>query len=428
VKPHFVVLPVVSGCLCACANLNSIYRPVEIGSNSNGQAIALDIKQRAIFSMPRKVASNGVEVSSVVVCAEPSSDALAVNSVGGGLGVTGTSGPQVQGALATGESAASVGLRTQSIQLLRDGLFSNCMSYLGGGLAPDEFYELQRRSQNFTLGLLAIEQLTGAVKAQQATLASNASASTGSENTDKETAALDDARKQLVDAQKALDQGKLDLESARKAASDQAVKVTSARKAKAALAKDASDASKSDAQGTLDAEQATLVARQHDVDSARIQVNALSQAAANAGASVAAAQSALVRAQGRASASAAGAAALGEAGGTPAAVAREVSDAVVLIVKSVLNESGRGEQCNAAIGKSLTLPDPQRGQLIAQACSPSETAAVASSAADPAASKILLKAVQDAETYRRKSKSDDGGSMPAPAPAPPPPADPRPKE
>jgi len=79
-----------------------------------------------------------------VTCAEPSPDALSAlsASIGGGI-----SDPKVAAnfALAQSESAASIGLRTQSIQLLRDGMYRLCEGYAAGAISADDFNRDQRR-------------------------------------------------------------------------------------------------------------------------------------------------------------------------------------------------------------------------------------------------------------------------------------------
>lgn len=157
------------GCLflSGCANFDSIYRPVDV----NGKAISLDAKQRVVISASVP--------NSAMVCAEPSPDSL--SAYGASLTGTLSKSPieQAQLAAALAEQVASIGLRTQSIQLMRDAMYRACEGYLSGGIAAGEFYSLQRRFQNMTVGLLAIEQLTGAVKAEQAALGTSSAAATG---------------------------------------------------------------------------------------------------------------------------------------------------------------------------------------------------------------------------------------------------------
>jgi hypothetical protein len=337
---------VCASALCGCANLDSIYRPLELGSNSN--AVALDVKQRAIFSVSRVVkGDDGKFGDSKVICAEPSPDALSAYAFGGGLtaamqGATAAAKTQAQMAIAAAETSGSIGLRTQSIQLLRDGLFSNCLAYLNTAVTREQFYELQRRSQNFTLGLLAIEQLTGAVKADQLALGSTSSAATGGD-TEKESAALASAQKNQNDAKTAADKALQAFKDSNAAVAEQSVKVSAAKKKLADL-KDPDDATKKAAEAELTTATAALPPLQKDAEAKRIESASASRAAVNADAQIAAAQDSLTNAQMRVRAAASGTAQLVAAGGARGAVTDKVAASVLSIVKAVL-ESSEDEAC-----------------------------------------------------------------------------------
>jgi hypothetical protein len=156
--------------LTACADFNSIGRRTELPfeGDTKGVAIHLDAKQRVVFAK-----------AFGAICAEPSPDALSAfaNSLGAGVSV-----PQ-QGAgslaLALQESAGSIGLRTQSIQLLRDSLYRTCEAYYSRAINSAQLMELHMRFQDVMVGILAIEQLTGATVAKQVGLSglTNATAS-----------------------------------------------------------------------------------------------------------------------------------------------------------------------------------------------------------------------------------------------------------
>lgn len=103
--------------------------------------------------------------SRAIVCAEPSPDALSAYAsemaVEGNVAGKGS----VKLASALQEGSAFVGLRTQSIQLLRDALYRACEGYMSGALDEDGYDLLMRRYQKFMVALLGIEQLTGSIKA-----------------------------------------------------------------------------------------------------------------------------------------------------------------------------------------------------------------------------------------------------------------------
>lgn len=154
----------VCGVLCVllgCANLTSIERRTSLPSAKDGKpgkAVHLDIKQRVLLS------KDGI------VCAEPSPDALSAfaSAAGAGGGIAGRG--SAAAAYALSEAAANVGLRTQSITLLRDTQYRICEAYFNGHLGWAEVVALLARSLDLTAAVVAIEQLTGAVIAKQAAL------------------------------------------------------------------------------------------------------------------------------------------------------------------------------------------------------------------------------------------------------------------
>ncbi|NMG32527.1 hypothetical protein [Aromatoleum evansii] len=143
--------------LTGCAQFTTAFRTYD-----GTQSVMVDVKQRAIIST--NIGNR------TVICAEPSPDAMAAYA----LEVAGQiKTPQDlvgKGSLASQESAATVGLRTQSIQLLRDSLYRLCEAYANGAIPEHRFDLLARRYQKNMVALLAIEQLTGTVKAPPVTI------------------------------------------------------------------------------------------------------------------------------------------------------------------------------------------------------------------------------------------------------------------
>jgi hypothetical protein len=167
--PAIIILITFMG-FTACADFNSINRKTELpfSGDSEGVAIHLDAKQRIVFAKQFGA-----------ICAEPSPDALSAfaNALGAGVSVPQEAAGSVS--LALQESASSIGLRTQSIQLLRDALYRTCEAYYGRAINSAQLMELHTRFQDVMVGILAIEQLTGATVAKQVGLSglSNATAS-----------------------------------------------------------------------------------------------------------------------------------------------------------------------------------------------------------------------------------------------------------
>jgi hypothetical protein len=220
------VLITLSG--CTLAELTSINRSFDIEKNTSK---LIDVKQRTVL------VSNHRGSTKPIVCAEPSPDALTILSASLSGQVQLRSGDSGSLAAALAEAGGSIGLRTQSIQLLRDGFYRLCESYLSGAIDREEYDLLQRRYQANMIALLAIEQLTGAVRAPTVVLASKSIADAGTnlagliQAKDQTQVALDQAK----DKQK-----KLEAEiAALKPPGDQA-KIDELNKRKADVEKDIS--------------------------------------------------------------------------------------------------------------------------------------------------------------------------------------------
>ncbi len=146
--------------LVGCAEFTHLTRERSL---PGGTAFFIDAKQRAIF------ARGGV------VCAEPSPDALSAIAASQGLTVGTADGTTVGESLSIAEAAGAIGLRTQSIQLMRDHMYRVCEGYHSGAISGLTFQLLHRRFQTTMVGILAIEQLTGAVRAPTIVLGGSAS-------------------------------------------------------------------------------------------------------------------------------------------------------------------------------------------------------------------------------------------------------------
>ena len=175
---RFICMVTLVTTLQGCAYLTTYNKPIDLKDSS----VSLDVKQRVVFSQKRE-ARDG-EKEGIVVCAEPSPDALTILGVSGGLNASdGTRAASAAVGLA--ESGAFVGLRTQSIQLLRDAMYRLCEGYASGAVNGVDYAAMQRRYQSTMLGLIAIEQLTRPVVAGQALLASSVGAKAGAEDNDE---------------------------------------------------------------------------------------------------------------------------------------------------------------------------------------------------------------------------------------------------
>jgi len=166
--------------LVGCANLMTIDRSTSLPLD--GEVVHLDAPQRVVISNRKGL-----------VCAEPSPDALQAYAASVGASFS-TPSKEFAAALAASlaGSSGSIGLRTQSITLMRDHLFRICEAYYNGKVDKDQTVQLIQRSQDLTLAILAIEQLTGAVVARQVVLGGSTSAEITA-NVSNTQAALDRA-------------------------------------------------------------------------------------------------------------------------------------------------------------------------------------------------------------------------------------------
>lgn len=166
-----VLMKIVMLLLCVavsgCGKWNTAFRNFSI---DDGTGAMIDIKQRAVIvsRQPQVDGQNGH--MQTLVCAEPSPDALSAYAaeLAGNVNILGK--VNAGGTAASQESAAFVGLRTQSIQLLRDSLYRICEGYMSGALKKEDYYLLTRRHQRYMIALLGIEQLTGALRSPPVTI------------------------------------------------------------------------------------------------------------------------------------------------------------------------------------------------------------------------------------------------------------------
>jgi hypothetical protein len=108
-----------------------------------------------------------------IICPEPSPDAMAL--------VAASLSAEAQKAAFSGaysESGGSIGVRTHTIQLIRDQLFSACQAYANHGISPLTYQMYLTRNQRNTIAMMAIEQLTGVIKNPSLTVSSNANSNT----------------------------------------------------------------------------------------------------------------------------------------------------------------------------------------------------------------------------------------------------------
>ena len=227
-KSRFVIASIaVSLMTSGCGWWNTAFRNFNV---DDGTGAMVDIKQRAIIVLKgtRKLGEGAAATleKKTIVCAEPSPDAMSAYAaeVAGKVNAYGKVNAELAGAFQ--ESAAYTGLRTQSIQLLRDALYRACEGYMSGALDADAYDLLMRRYQKFMVALLGIEQLTGAIKAPPVVINTKGRAESGKELPDLVEQKAK-AKQELAEAQteKSKEEAALTAEEAKGASAD-AAKIT----------------------------------------------------------------------------------------------------------------------------------------------------------------------------------------------------------
>lgn len=151
----FAVLP-----LMGCANY--IFRPFNI---DDANSISVDAKQRMVLVTHR----GGKSGDRTVVCTEPSPDAISALATSAAANVSATlpSGGGAQGSGAAGgsfamnEAVASIAMRSQTIQLLRDGLFRACEAYMNGAIDHHQYNVVLLNIDRLMVTLLGVDAIGG---------------------------------------------------------------------------------------------------------------------------------------------------------------------------------------------------------------------------------------------------------------------------
>ena len=204
------VLLVILALLTSCANLKTVGRRTSLRSDVS-QAIHLDAQQRLVIVQ-----------SAHNFCAEPSPDALAAYAASLGFSASVLGREAISLAEAGQSTAGSIGLRTQSITLMRDALYRMCEAYMKGAIGTTQVATLLARSQDLTAVILAVEQLTGAVAANQVILTGTAGAGASASLMTNQKL-LDAARQDEAGKKKKLGEAKGKLETAESELEDQRV-------------------------------------------------------------------------------------------------------------------------------------------------------------------------------------------------------------
>lgn len=208
-------LPILQG----CAEWTHLTSTRELGNGP--KTLIVDAKQRVVLT--------SVNDGRTQYCTEPSPDALSALAAGFGPTLSKQDKLNIANSLSLSEGASSIGLRTQSIQLMRDAMYRLCEAHLSGSIDGPAYQTLHRRFQSSMVAILAIEQLTGTVRAPAVSISSSALVGKA-EQAAKLTADTEAARKALRDAQAVTATAKSTSGAANKKVSDLEAQLADAKK------------------------------------------------------------------------------------------------------------------------------------------------------------------------------------------------------
>lgn len=161
--------------LNGCASLTHFNKERSLEDN---KAFFVDAKQRSIYKFKRwesydKKKDGGHYWEGF--CAEPAPSAISALATTLGIDLTVAGKGELGVSQALAEGVGSIGIRTAAIEALRDIMYRNCEAYAMGGMSPAGLETLQRRFQSTMVAILAIEQLTGAVRSPATIIVSETS-------------------------------------------------------------------------------------------------------------------------------------------------------------------------------------------------------------------------------------------------------------
>jgi hypothetical protein len=165
------IAAVAAAALALAACQSTIFHKFDATKTS----VSIDAKQRVILSLPHAGSPDRV-----IVCAEPSPDALvAISQAISAQGEVAGKG-SVGFSASLNESAAAIGIRTATIQLLRDAFYRACEAYRNGAINEFGYALILNGYDDLVVRALAIEGLAKVPPAAQPIIGGGSRAETRS--------------------------------------------------------------------------------------------------------------------------------------------------------------------------------------------------------------------------------------------------------
>jgi hypothetical protein len=208
ISTRFFLAAIAGLVVSGCAELNSIHRNTGIPSSGHGRVISVDAKQRHLLILPE---FENEALTKWRVCAEAAPDVFSAFAASGGA-----KGDKSGGEVSFGsaETAATIE-RTQTINLLRESFYRTCERYASGAINRPQFIIQAARDQRSMVAVLAIEQLTGAVRPKSTIISGPGTAASTISGADA-AALVNDYNKRLKTAEAAQESAKKAVDNAKK--------------------------------------------------------------------------------------------------------------------------------------------------------------------------------------------------------------------
>ena len=134
-----------------------------------GESLSVDARQRMVLVTHK----GGKTRDRMVVCTEPSPDAFTAQAASGqasgnvNVATPTAAGGQSQqsaagsGSFASSEAAASLAMRTQTVQLLRDSMFRACEAYMNGAIDQHQYNVVLLNIDRLMVTLMGVDAIGG---------------------------------------------------------------------------------------------------------------------------------------------------------------------------------------------------------------------------------------------------------------------------
>ena len=177
-QQYIAIVLAATTTLSGCSG-GTIFKQSRFG---NIDVLSVDARQRLVL---QGIAPDGKRI----VCTEPSPDAIVAQAAALAAGASapiGTANANAKLAAGFSESAASIGLRTETIQLLRDGYFRICEARLNGQIDETDYSVILSFIDEFIVTVAALEALGGKVVTPLVSVSAGVKSSVADQNVSTE--------------------------------------------------------------------------------------------------------------------------------------------------------------------------------------------------------------------------------------------------